>query len=67
MHEPRAASDRWFGRLLVCLGAIVLFVIGARIGRAVARYDMRRAAVQAGVAEWIADGQGAPSFQWRQP
>jgi len=49
------------------VGCIVGFLLGVNVGSWGGIEDTRRAAIKAGAAEWVADTDGRPEFQWITP
>lgn len=50
-----------FGLLLLLL----CVAVGGWIGKAYGRYEIKKQAVQAGVAEWVVDDEGIVEFRWK--
>lgn len=50
-----------FGLLLLLL----CVAVGGWRGKAYGRYEIKKQAVQAGVAEWIVDEDGTVGFRWK--
>ena len=54
----------------MCLIAGLLFLISCVavsgwIGKTTGRYEIKKQAIQAGVAEWIVDEEGTVEFRWK--
>ena len=45
--------------LLICVA------IAGWVGKATGRYEIKKQAIQAGVAEWIVDEEGIVEFRWK--
>ena len=54
--------------ILLIVGLLLLLLcvaIGGWIGKTYGRYEIKKQAVQAGVAEWVVDEQGTVDFRWK--
>ena len=47
------------------LFSLLCIAIGGWIGKTTGRYEIKKQAVQAGVAEWIVDEEGTVEFRWK--
>ena len=57
----------WIVVLVLLAAFAVGFYAGIIVGETKGVADTRRAAIKAGVAEWKADENGRPEFQWIMP
>ena len=47
------------------ISSVLCIAIGGWIGKTTGRYEIKKQAIQAGVAEWIVDEEGTVEFRWK--
>jgi hypothetical protein len=47
------------------LFSLLCIALGGWIGKTTGRYEIKKQAIQAGVAEWIVDEEGTVEFRWK--
>ncbi len=61
----KGKRDETINAVVVLVAAIIVsFFIGAIIGKAVSKGEIRREAIRAGVALWVEGEKGYAVFQW---
>lgn len=54
--------------IVLIFGLLVLLLcvaVGGWIGKTYGRYEIKKQAVQSGVAEWVVDEDGTVGFRWK--
>lgn len=66
MHSDTRDAINLAGAVALLIGVVIGVAVGATLGWRVTTNEMRREAVEAGVAEWVVDPKtGATTFQYK--
>ena len=47
------------------ISSVLCIAVGDHIGKTIGKYEIKKQAIQAGVAEWIVDEEGTVEFRWK--
>ena len=61
MKKYDIVDQVWVGAIFFAVGLVAGLIFGNLVGH----WELRRECIQAGVAEWKADGKGSPEFAFK--